>query len=273
MKRIYFSGSEPWWPPACRIGGIGLRETMSPQHVNRPEGMPYWLIVAFDHPADVLLDEKIRTIGPAALVVWPPARCHFFGKATGRWTHTWLYGSGPAWDLACSSLPQEQPILLDGTGFHRLIEALYHEIIEHPRPDPNMLQNLVELIATHIRRLAPLPLRQPRSAGSLARACDLIQRRMHHPLSLADLARAAGLSVSQFSFNFRRAHGMSPMAYLRRQRLQRAARLLENHTLSIKEIAAQAGYPDPLHFSREFRRVIGHPPTRHRALAQSARTR
>lgn len=57
----------------------------------------------------------------------------------------------------------------------------------------------------------------------------------------------------------------SPQAYLIRLRLFRASQLLTGTSLSIKEIAAQVGYPDQLYFSAQFKKHYRQSPTQFRA--------
>ncbi|KAB2351443.1 AraC family transcriptional regulator [Actinomadura rudentiformis] len=63
-------------------------------------------------------------------------------------------------------------------------------------------------------------------ARHLVRAKDLADRRFFEPLTVEDLARAAGLSRAHFSTEFRRAFGETPHAYLLTRRLERAAAML-----------------------------------------------
>ena len=60
-------------------------------------------------------------------------------------------------------------------------------------------------------------------ARHLVRAKDLADARYAEPLTVADLARTAGLSQAHFSREFRRAFGESPHVYLLTRRLERAA--------------------------------------------------
>src|SRR5260370_34606783 len=60
-------------------------------------------------------------------------------------------------------------------------------------------------------------------ARHLLRARDLADARYAEPLTVADMARAAGLSPSYFSREFKRAFGESPHQYLLTRRLERAA--------------------------------------------------
>jgi AraC-like DNA-binding protein len=70
-----------------------------------------------------------------------------------------------------------------------------------------------------------------------------------------------GLSSSQVHRRFQKVVGSSPMNWLRRERMNAAKRLLVQTDTPISEVALCCGYPDPLHFSREFRRVTGLSPT------------
>jgi AraC-like DNA-binding protein len=93
---------------------------------------------------------------------------------------------------------------------------------------------------------------------------EFIARSYQRPISLGDLADVANLSRAHFSTMFRRATGQSPFGFLRRYRLQRAKELLDDRSLSVTEVAAAVGIPDPYYFSRAFRRAEGVSPRRYR---------
>jgi transcriptional regulator GlxA family with amidase domain len=64
--------------------------------------------------------------------------------------------------------------------------------------------------------------------------------------------------------------GVSPIAYLRRQRIERARRLLRETDLPVGAIALQVGFNDFSYFARTFREVVGVTPRGYRT-ARSAR--
>lgn len=82
-----------------------------------------------------------------------------------------------------------------------------------------------------------------------------MEQHIHCSLQIATLAAVANLSPSHFASLFRRHTGCTPLVYFTRLRMQEARRLLEKNTLSIKEVAVQLGYNDPLYFSRVFKSV------------------
>jgi len=111
---------------------------------------------------------------------------------------------------------------------------------------------------------AHLPSAESRNRARLERAVTFLQEHLTEKLSVEDLARVAGLSVSQFARLFREWTGYSPKEYQRRARVEKARRLLADANLSIKEIAAQCGFDDAHHFSTTFRQIDGLPPTVYR---------
>jgi len=78
-----------------------------------------------------------------------------------------------------------------------------------------------------------------------------------HPMTLDALAAMTGLSRRSFCRAFRRAMGTSPMDYLVRQRITRAAELLIRTDATITEIALACGFSDSNYFSRQFRQILG----------------
>lgn len=81
---------------------------------------------------------------------------------------------------------------------------------------------------------------------------------------VAGMAAEAGLPARSFSRRFRRATGLSPMAYVQALRIEEAKQLLERSALAVDMVAVEVGYEDPVHFRRVFRRLVGETPGRYR---------
>lgn len=105
----------------------------------------------------------------------------------------------------------------------------------------------------------------PEPTARLVReALILLDRRHGAPLRISALARALGVTASHLSREFRRRLGVSPTEHLLQLRLRRAAGLLARTDASIKQIASQVGFADPLYFSRRFTAFAGSSPTVYR---------
>jgi PAS domain S-box-containing protein len=84
------------------------------------------------------------------------------------------------------------------------------------------------------------------------------------PLTVADLAAAAGSGVDQLQRRMRRVFGISPTQYLLRERVDRAARLLAASDEPIATVAARCGFYDQAALTRHFGRLIGMTPSQYR---------
>lgn len=105
----------------------------------------------------------------------------------------------------------------------------------------------------------------------VARFQNLLRSDVEARPAVKTLAARLRVSREHLSRTVRAALGMSVQEYVHRQCMFRAARLLQETTLSVKEIAVRFGYGAPTNFSRAFRRVLGVTPRQYRALAGPAR--
>jgi AraC-like DNA-binding protein len=101
-------------------------------------------------------------------------------------------------------------------------------------------------------------------ARHLLRARDLADARYADRLTVADMARAAGLSPAHFSREFKRAFGESPHQYLLTRRLERAAALLRVTDWSVADICFAVGAGSLGSFTASFSRVFGMSPVAYR---------
>ncbi len=83
-------------------------------------------------------------------------------------------------------------------------------------------------------------------------------------ISVADLARRANLSESQFTRIFRRQTETSPAHYIVQTRINAARTLLETTDKLLTDIATETGFYDHAHFIRTFKRLVGMTPSRYR---------
>jgi AraC-like DNA-binding protein len=81
--------------------------------------------------------------------------------------------------------------------------------------------------------------------------------RSHGQVSIGALARAVGWSERHLSNRFRVYFGVRPKATARRLRFSHALDLVSTHTGDLGSIAAQAGFSDQSHMTREFQTFAG----------------
>lgn len=99
---------------------------------------------------------------------------------------------------------------------------------------------------------------------ALERVIALMRSDYPRELDNAELAAAAGLSVSAFERRFRRAFRTTPQRSLKRLRVTEACRALLRSEAPLVDIALDCGFCDQSHLGREFRRCMGESPARFR---------
>lgn len=160
-------------------------------------------------------------------------------------------------------------------AFHRVLQALDEAPSLREIAVSAALLALVERIlrethspVRHAPEMRDRATKTTRAAQSWALA-NLVR-----PFRLAEWAVAVGVPSSFFEHTFRDLVGMAPKQWVKEQRMRLARQQLLATTLSIKVIASEVGYRDPLFFSRDFRAHYGMSPLRFReekSRAESSR--
>lgn len=105
----------------------------------------------------------------------------------------------------------------------------------------------------------------PVDAGSpVSSVLDWALEHLGDELAVEDLAARAAMSPRTFARRFRAATGTTPAAWLRRQRLVAAERLLETSDATVEAIAHRTGLGSGDTLRRQFARARGVPPEAYR---------
>ena len=139
-------------------------------------------------------------------------------------------------------------MLHGSTAGHDAIQGLWFD----PRAYPETISALRPRIP------APLP------SWRLRRVEAYIDANIEGPVTLADLARAAGLSPMHFAAQFRRLTGVRPHEFLLRRRIDHAQAMLADPRAKLVDVALSVGFQTQAHFTTVFKRFVGETPHRWR---------
>ncbi|KES03787.1 AraC family transcriptional regulator [Streptomyces toyocaensis] len=92
---------------------------------------------------------------------------------------------------------------------------------------------------------------------------------LHRPLTLADIAGHAAMSVRSLNRHFRAQTGTTPQQWLLRARVRRAQQLLETTDLPVERIADASGFGSAVTLRHHFARVAGTSPHAYRTAFQA----
>ena len=246
---------KPHCPPALlaseelTLWGMGHHE----QHagmVTHAERRGY-LLLFFDN--DILLwsrGEERRSTAHSFLLL-PPCEVLHCGLPQGCWEYSWVECRG----TLLEELVETQAIPLDtlmpfaeARGLDDLLRLLSMEV-RGRTPDGVTVRQLFHNCLVKIRRRALI-------CGEARQIPPVLQEiqhylNIHYPktLRLGVLAHQFHLSPGYCCREFKRHFGVPPSQYLRRLRIEEAARLLRDTELPITVIASQVGYEDITYFS------------------------
>jgi AraC family ethanolamine operon transcriptional activator len=105
-----------------------------------------------------------------------------------------------------------------------------------------------------------VPLRQ----RAVMRARDLVRERLSQPISLVDMCGIAQVRARTLEYGFRELYGMSPIAYVRCERLCRVRDDLlgaDRGATSIRQTASRWGFVHMSQFAKDYRTLFGESPS------------
>lgn len=165
-------------------------------------------------------------------------------------------------NFRCDSLPGDSPVhVVDRSGRLRWCAQWLLELRSEPGSEPAarpVFQSLLGQWQASWTDPGPPLVRTLR---------QFMQDHLAEALTLADLAEIAAMSRFHLVRVYRRCTGLTPMADLRRLRLEAAERLILSTDLPLKAIAPRVGLRDVYHFARTFSRARGFPPSQLRRRA------
>lgn len=123
----------------------------------------------------------------------------------------------------------------------------------------SLLIHLEAALLRHLKRRSP-------SQSRLDKVIRYIES-TSGPIRVSDLASMYCKSRRQFERTFLDVVGLTPKLFAEIIRFRRACALVANSNLPMSQIAALVGYTDQSHFTHEFARFFGQPPSRAREHA------
>ena len=134
---------------------------------------------------------------------------------------------------------------------------------------------LIRRLILHLARQWKAASLQRLSPGAARRLEDLrqlrheLQERFAQPWTLEEMTRRVHLGASRFLRLYREFFGVTPVQDLIEFRIQAARRMLDTGAATVGEVAEACGFGSLQHFSRFFKRRVGHAPSQYRQTLAS----
>lgn len=245
----------------------GGREECMPEYRIERRDFPFWsLEYVVAGRGRVRLQGQWRDLGPGDVFSYGPGVPHeivtsseaplgkYFVDVTGRGARRRL----ERWGLWPPRVIRVQP----PDALQRLFEELIDAGLRSGPGSEALCGGLFECLGLKLRMAVAWA--EPKASQAFLtyqRCCALIQSEHATLRNLAEVARACHVDRAHLCRLFRRFSGETPYRYLMRQKLAAAAERLCEPGALVKTVAWEAGFSDPFHFSRVFKRVFGVAPS------------
>ncbi|MGZ3144869.1 helix-turn-helix domain-containing protein [Lentzea chajnantorensis] len=237
--------------PVVADAGVGVHGVMAPTDVFRLPDL--WQLHLYGYEGVLEVGGTRHRIAPGHASLVPPdteVRFHYRGRSEHLYAHLRLPDS-----------PERRtaPVMQDpGPNRTPITRLLRGALAAAPaRATAHLWTVLWQLTDA-----AP-----PERPDPFAVAVAHVEAHLAGTLSVAGIARVAGVSHNHLTRLFRARTGQTVVAYVRRRRAERARHLLTASTLSVTAVAAAVGIPDLQAFNKVCRRELGAAPTRLRRVS------
>jgi AraC family ethanolamine operon transcriptional activator len=178
-----------------------------------------------------------------------------------------------------TSITQENALLLGiiAGGFIALMRAYYQQISQILNKQPSLLMQpqmqsliaedfyplLIDTIGKGVKQKGQR-IKTYRRYSLVRQAEDIAQSYLDKPLTLKQLCDDLETSSTALYYGFQDVFGMSPMAYIKTQRLngvRRALKTANPQTTMVMGIAQQWGFWSPNHFCGDYKKMFGELPS------------
>ena len=230
-----------------------------PPNVARDLAVWFW-VAEWDLPVGEVSRQHLLAF-PASNLAVEPDLVGFAGPPT-RASHRDLRDRG--WAVAALLQPAAIPTFTDDPSHDRdayrgLDEPELHRAVTEAMEAgwQTAVTVLAEWLANRVGDVGEEALLANRMADLVARDPDV--------RTVDDIADALAVSPSTVHRLAARYVGLTPYAMIRRRRLQEAAEWVRKHPDALlSDIAADLGYSDPAHLTRDFRSMLGFSPGAYR---------
>ena len=249
------------------------RTSVRYQWDNQQRGSDLFVIVQYTQQGEGVfeLEGKCHPVpaGYAFIAILPENSRYFYpSHAREPWIFSWANFYGDlAIQLWASLRNQSGPVIPFPPSTVQLLRRLVHRVSQRNRIEP--YETSLAAYEFYLEALRHVP--RQREIQPFKAVISYFHAHYHEGLRVKEVAARTGMSREHFTRLFNRQMGCGPAAYLRRIRIEAAARLLRTTDLPIQEAAFRCGWASASKLDLFFKRRYGVSPGEYRKRRQTSR--
>lgn len=263
-RRYYLDLNPSESDPLTVVCG-GVERVRADYEVKRDQFAFYGIELVAEGSGELTLNDGTFQLSPGSLFAYGPQTAHrIVNTRPDRMRKFYVDIAGHQAEdlLKASGLLDRRPLQVMQTyEFVELFEMLDREANGNGESPGEICEQIVRLMLTKIRLGCVAETSSiPRAYATFERVRSHIEENFLCLNTVEQVAVQCDLTPIHLSRLFRRFAGTGAYQFLLRKKMNRAAEMLVEDELLVKQVAERLGFSDPFQFSRAFKRVYGIPP-------------
>ena len=256
---VLFPSMEPYINPNIRILTI-RRQLLTYWDYNHCKVFSFWRLYWNSNPgARIIYKDRVISLTPEKIVLVPAHTG--IRHRLDRDTTTHFYAHFFA-DAPFDRLSPEIYVFKTEPGMLTMLKSMPLSENSINALGPTMA--VYGLIYSLLARIPDTAFKSSRIPSRMAENISFIEAHIQKSVSNKEIARHMGASVNTMLRHYQHELGMTPQAYLRQKRIEKACALLHDPQKSIKQIAEETGFCDQYYFFRTFKALQNITPAQYR---------
>lgn len=231
--------------------------------VNEKDIYPHWhenieLLYCMEGQGEAVIDSRAVPMRKGGLTVVNSSRVHYIKAVSGAVQYYCL--------IVDSSLLERFDLYVEQRKFEEFVkteeasarfETIIKEMKERQPCYEAMVKGEIVALMAYLFRHFSSPERETGKSDMVKLGMQYIKKHYQQPLSLEEVAEAAGFSRYYFCRGFKSMTGYTVNEYLRLFRCREAERMLRDTNRTVSAVAAECGFDDVSYFTKIFKRQTG----------------
>lgn len=231
---------------------------------------PFYRIVYTVSGQACIKDGKDVAIADAGSVYYfaPKDTAVVMNNTKGLWKHIYLHFTGkdaPALYARIRSVSRRAFVVSDPDEIQHLFEQIVRNCVQPNEDAQDICDSLLRVILLKLPHMALQSIKHPSpSHQNYIQCSNFIRNNFSKINAIQDISDACSINKTYLCRLFKRYADTSPMTYVTKLKMNKAAMLLVQTNYSIKQISYMLSFNNQYYFSRVFKSAFGTSPKHYR---------
>ncbi|NHN28900.1 AraC family transcriptional regulator [Paenibacillus agricola] len=258
----------------AQIHGIGWENTISTEYdwdgLNRGDQSSFLFQYTLSGRGMIQIDQQTHPLlAGKAFMVWIPGNHRYYFPAdSDHWEYMFVILRGERLATIIQELIGKLGYLPDFTidsPTIRTLKLIFEQAKLRQITDGYLNSLYAYQFIIELQRSTTFEKSSSEIPESILKTVHFIDLNYEQLVNLDEMAEISGLSKYHFLRQFNRFMGLTPLEYLNKLRIEKAAVLLKTSEQTLDEIAIHVGFANGNYFSKVFRHWVGMSPGKYRS--------